>query len=174
MAGACSIGIRSQRIRKGKLATCPYVIETTRGMFEADGVIANLTPWALAKLLGDDALASLTRRVSNLKPIWGAFTVYLGVDAAAIDDPVEHHQIVVDANLPLGEGNSAFVSFSPEWDATRAPAGQRAITISTHTRVADWYALSNDEAAFEDRKQQYVERLIEAAIDCAAEVEVAS
>ncbi len=34
--------------------------------------------------------------------------------------------------------------------------------IRAHAR-ADWYALSNDEAAFEDRKQQYVERLIEAA-----------
>ena len=42
-------------------------------------------------------------------------------------------------------------------------AGQRAITISTHTRAADWYALSHDEAAFEDRKQAYTEKLIDAA-----------
>jgi len=141
----------------------PYVIETNRGVFEADGVIANLTPWALANLLGDDAPASLTKRVSNLKPIWSAFTVYLGVEAAAFDDPVEHHQIVVDMNKPLGEGNSAFVSISPEWDTRRAPAGQRAITISTHTRAADWYALAHDEAAFDDRKQAYTQRLIDAA-----------
>ena len=44
-----------------------------------------------------------------------------------------------------------------------APQGQRAITISTHTRAADWYTLANDEAAFEDRKQMYLERLINAA-----------
>jgi len=155
-------------IRKGKLLaaktrTCPYIIETKRGVFEADGVIANLTPWALAKLLGDDAPPSLTRRVSNLKPIWSAFTVYLGVDAAAIEDAVEHHQIVVDMQQPLGEGNSAFVSISPEWDTRRAPAGMRAVTISTHTRAADWYALANDEAAFEERKQAYTQKLIEAA-----------
>jgi C-3',4' desaturase CrtD len=149
------------RIRRGK--ACSYVIETNRGAFEADGVIANLTPWALARLMADEAPAALTRRVAGLTPIWGAFTTYLGVDAAAIDDPVEHHQIVVDPSQRLGEGNSVFVSVSPAWDVTRAPAGQRAITISTHTRVADWYALSSDEAAFEDRKQAYAEKLIDAA-----------
>ena len=140
-----------------------YRVETTRGEFEADLVIANLTPWALVKLMGDDAPTTLTRRVSNLTPIWSAFTVYLGVDEAAITDRVEHHQIVVDPTLPLGEGNSAFVSISPEWDTVRAPRGQRAITISTHTRAAEWYALAHDEAAFEARKQQYTERLINAA-----------
>lgn len=147
------------RLRRGRT----YQIETTRGAFEADAVIANLTPWALARLLRDDAPASLTKRVANLKPIWGAFSVYLGVDAAAMEDPIEHHQVVVDPAQPLGEGNSVFVSVSPEWDVTRAPAGRRAVTISTHTRVEDWYALAHDEAAFEERKQAYAQKLIDAA-----------
>ncbi len=56
-----------------------------------------------------------------------------------------------------------FVSISPGWDRARAPQGQRAITISTHTRAADWYTLANGEAAFEERKQMYLERLIDAA-----------
>jgi len=147
------------RLRRGQT----YRLETTRGAFEAEAVIANLTPWALAQLMADDAPAPLARRAATLKPIWGAFTVYLGVDAGAIDDPIEHHQIVVDPSQPLGEGNSAFVSISPAWDASRAPAGRRAITISTHTRVADWYALAGDDAAFEDRRQTYAQKLIEAA-----------
>ena len=33
----------------------PYLIETKRGSFEADVVLANLTPWALVKLMGDEA-----------------------------------------------------------------------------------------------------------------------
>jgi phytoene dehydrogenase-like protein len=139
------------------------VIETKRGSFEADVVLANLTPWALAKLMGDEAPSSLRQRVKNLKPISSAFMAYLGVDEAAIEDEIDHHQIIVDPMKPLGEGNSAFVSISPGWDRVRAPQGQRAITISTHTRAADWYALTNDEAAFEDRKQLYLERLIDAA-----------
>jgi C-3',4' desaturase CrtD len=156
-----------------KRAGARYAIETKRGSFEADVVLANLTPWALTKLMGDEAPSSLRQRVKNLRPISSAFMAYLGVDEAAIDPPggseppgglaVDHHQVIVDPAKPLGEGNSIFVSISPEWDRTRAPQGQRAITISTHTRAADWYALANDEAAFEDRKQMYLERLIEAA-----------
>jgi len=145
-----------------KRGACPYKIETKRGTFEADMVVANLTPWALVKLLGAEAPSSLQQRVKNLKPISSAFMAYLGVDEAAIEDEIDHHQVIVDQNRPLGEGNSVFVSISPAWDQ-RAPQGQRAITISTHTRVAEWYKLANDEQAFEDRKQLYLERLIDAA-----------
>ncbi len=166
-------------IRRGEVedaalfAACPYLVETKRGSFEADVVLANLTPWALVKLMGDEAPAGLRQRVKNLKPISGAFTAYLGVDEEAVEPPggseppggwIDHHQVIVDPAQPLGEGNSIFVSISPRWDAGRAPRGQRAITISTHTRVAEWYALANDERAFEERKQKYLEKLIDAAL----------
>ncbi|HET7376926.1 MAG TPA: FAD-dependent oxidoreductase, partial [Anaerolineae bacterium] len=151
-------------IRRGDLHSRSHVVRTKRGTFEADAIIANLTPWALTKLLGEDAPASLKKRTSGLKPSWGAFTLYLGVDAEAIEDGIEHHQVVVNPDQPLGEGNSVFVSISPAWDASRAPKGQRAITISTHTRVSDWYQLANDENAFEDRKNLYTEKLIDAAL----------
>jgi C-3',4' desaturase CrtD len=140
-----------------------HMIETKRGSFAADVVLANLTPWALAKLMGAEAPSSLRQRVKNLKPISSAFMAYLGVDEAAIEGEIDHHQVIVDPMKPLGEGNSIFVSISPEWDRVRAPQGQRAITISTHTRAADWYTLASDEAVFEERKQMYLERLIDAA-----------
>jgi C-3',4' desaturase CrtD len=147
----------------GRRKAFPYRIETKRGSFEADVVLANLTPWALVKLMGDDAPSGLRQRVKNLKPISSAFTAYLGVDEAVIEDEIDHHQVIVDPTKPLGEGNSVFVSISPGWDRGRAPHGQRAITISTHTRATEWYAPANDEAAFEERKQMYLERLIDAA-----------
>ena len=155
----------------GKREACSYRIETKRGTFEADVVVANLTPWALVKLWGAEAPSSLRQRVKNLKPISSAFMAYLGVDEEAVDPPggseppggwIDHHQIIVDPTKPLGEGNSVFVSISPQWDK-RAPQGKRAITVSTHTRVAEWYALANNEQAFEDRKQVYLERVIDAA-----------
>ncbi len=150
--------IRRENMRRRKT----HRIETKRGTFEADVVVANLTPWALVKLMGAGTPAGLRQRVKNLKPISSAFMAYLGVDEAVIEDEVDHHQVIVDPAKPLGEGNSVFVSISPHWDC-RAPQGQRAITISTHTRVAEWYSLANNEHAFEDRKQIYLERLIDAA-----------
>jgi len=154
-------------------AARPYMIETKRGSFEADVVVANLTPWALAKLMGDEVPAGLRRRVKDLKPVSGAFMAYLGVDEEAIEPPggseppggyIDHHQVIVDPAQPLGEGNSIFISISPRWDAGRAPRGQRAITISTHTQAAAWYALADDEQAFDERKQRYLEKLIDAAL----------
>ncbi len=50
-------------------------------------MVANLTPWALVKLMGDEAPAGLQRRVKDLKPISGAFMAYLGVDEEAIEPP---------------------------------------------------------------------------------------
>ena len=66
--------------------------------------MANLTPWALVKLLGDDAPSSLRQRVKNLKPISSAFMAYLGVDEAAIEDEIDHHQVIVDPNEAVGRG----------------------------------------------------------------------
>jgi phytoene dehydrogenase-like protein len=65
---------------------------------------------------------------------------------------------------PLGEGNSIFLSLSPAWDKGRAPAGRRALTISTHTSLAPWWKLFQfDRNHYEQRKQHYVDRMLRAA-----------
>ena len=58
----------------------------------------------------------------------------------------------------------AFLSVSPTWDGARAPAGHRALTISTHTRLDPWWSLQDqDPAAFAARRQGYADRLLDAA-----------
>lgn len=141
----------------------PIAVETKRGeRFEADFVVANLPPWNLAKLMGDDAPS----RLRNLPPRpadgWGAFMVYAGVDEAALphDGPL-HHQIIV--REPMGEANTVFISISPAWDEGRAPAGQRAVTISTHTGLKPWWTLFHqDRNRYEVRKEIYVTRMLDA------------
>lgn len=65
---------------------------------------------------------------------------------------------------PLGEGNSVFVSLSPEWDGGRAPPGKRAVTISTHTDLRPWWELyENDRPAYQERKAAWAERVLAAA-----------
>ena len=137
--------------------------------YPADIVVANVTPWSLRRLLGEDADheqailgAQGGRRPAT--PMWGAFMLYLGVDDVALpDEGPEHYQVVVDDRQPLGEGNSVFMSLSPRWDSSRAPAGQRAVTLSTHTDPSAWWQTANDRAAYDDRRAEYTERLLRAA-----------
>ncbi len=137
----------------------PVAVETKRGAtFPADLIVANLPPWNIARLLGE-AAPPVLQRLPPYPTGWGAFMVYAGVEEAAIpaDFPL-HHQIVVQE--PMGEGNTIFLSISPAWDKARAPVGKRALTLSTHTTLADWWQLfEHDRTAYEARKLAYAEKL---------------
>lgn len=136
---------------------------TNKGLrLECDLCIANLMPWDLARLLGDAAPAALQVDMSRRKVQWGAFTLYAGVDAA-IQPCNDHIQVVADYGRPLGETNSIFLSFSMRDDTKRAPVGTRALTMSTHTRLADWWELrerADGQSAYEDRVALYTEKML--------------
>jgi C-3',4' desaturase CrtD len=142
----------------------PATVETKKGdVFPADLVIANLTPWNIASLLGEQAPFHLRSLTPRPQPGWGAFIVYCGVDGSLIhqDFPL-HHQVVIQQ--PLGEGNSVFLSLSPAWDSSRAPVGRRAITLSTHTALNGWWELfKKDQPAYQARVEQYTQKIIAAA-----------
>ena len=150
-----------------RIETCtgrPATVMTKRGEhFSADQVVANLPPWNIARLLGNATPARLRALPAQPHDGWGAFMVYVGLDDAAIppDFPL-HHQVIVQE--PLGEGNTIFLSLSPGWDPSRAPAGQRALTISTHTALAAWWSLyDTDPQGYAQRKQRYVDKILAVA-----------
>ena len=141
-------------------------VHTNKGRrVAADNVVANVTPWALAGLLGEAAPPRLRQEVSRRDATWGAFTLYLGLDAAGLpQNTAGHHQVIVNPTQPPGEGNALFISLSDPEDLERAPAGMRAVTLSTHTAIAPWWQLRHsDEGAYLARRRRYAERLIEAA-----------
>ncbi|MEP7289961.1 MAG: NAD(P)/FAD-dependent oxidoreductase [Chloroflexota bacterium] len=140
-------------------------LETNKGdQYEADIVLANLTPWALNTLLGDQSPTSLRREVAQRDSTWGAFTLYVGIPASAVPTYSDHFQIVKDLNTPLGDGNSVFVSLSDPEDSSRAPQGFRAMTLSTHTHIEAWWNLKNhDPAGYEVRVADYRDRLLDGA-----------
>lgn len=141
-----------------------YTVETKRNpTYEADIIIANLPPWNIAQLMGDEAPQKLRTLPEQPQRGGGAFMVYVGVDAAKVPESLPlHHQVIV--REPMGEGNTLFLSLSPAWDETRAPSGQRALTISTHTSLQPWWTLlKHDPARYEQRKSYYSERLLSAA-----------
>jgi len=140
------------------------MVHTRQGLsLPADAVIANLTPWSLAAMLGDQAPSALTREVRRRPETWGAFMLYLGVDTSQLPlGMVDHHQIIARPGQPLGETNSVFLSLSPGWDDSRAPTGMRAATVSTHTVIAPWWNLKEiDPQAYADRKAEYAEKVLD-------------
>lgn len=142
-------------------------VTTNKGLhLNGDNVLTNLTPWALTDLLGEDAPPKLRNTLQKAEPTWGAFTLYLGVAESKLPpDLVGHHQVIVDHTQPPGEGNTVFISFSDAEDDSRAPAGKRAVTMSTHTEIATWWQLrqSDDESAYLTRRQRYVQKMLDAA-----------
>ena len=142
----------------------PIGVETKDCDFlPANIVVANVTPYSLAQLLGEAAPKWLRRTPPYPDDGWGAFTLYLGVDEEIFpSDFATHHQILCSETL--AEGNSVFLSVSPEWDATRAPKGFRALTLSTHTRLPQWWqAWQDGKATYERLKAEYTERMLKAA-----------
>lgn len=148
-------------------AACGVVLDDG-ARIACDAVVAALPLAAVAaaspSLAATDRGAAYRARIASGAQRWGAFTVYCGLPPGVVpDDAVLHHQIAGPYGTPLGEGATAFVSFSPAQDAARARNGGRAVTISTHTDVARWeraYARGNDAAL----KAEYRTRLL-AALD---------
>lgn len=142
-----------------------YLIRTNKGLeLEADAVVANLTPWGLAQVLGEHIPAGLRRETQRRPDTWGAFTIYAGVDASAVAGDCDHYQIIMDYDQPYGEGNSVFISLNDPADTSRAPEGQRTVTMSTHTNIQSWFALQQrDPEAYTARRDAYQEKFLRAA-----------
>ncbi|MDX1664089.1 MAG: FAD-dependent oxidoreductase [Candidatus Promineifilaceae bacterium] len=155
--------VEAIEVREGRVAA----VRTNKKLTLAcDWLIANLTPWGLHELLGEDTPPGLAREVHERDVTWGAFTLYLGLDAARLPPlPTSHHQVVVDPRQPFGEGNSVFISLSDPSDNKRAPAGRRAATLSTHTEIGPWWALreAEDETAYLSRRDAYTKKMLAAA-----------
>ena len=139
----------------------PVAVETNKKQtIPADLIIFNLPPWNIRKLMSENLPPRLSRLSEYPTDGWGAYTLYLGVDGSVIpEDFPLHHQII--SGRPLGETNSIFLSLSPTWDLDRAPFGQRAITVSTHTRLGPWWERFNEDPdAYARLKTEYSDRIL--------------
>lgn len=137
-------------------------VRDERGQVYRGQVLSALPGDATQKLLPAELRSTLAERARRAETAWGACTLYLAVDERAL--PRDHPPFVMavpDPARPLHDGNSIFISTSPDWDRTRAPAGMRAITISTHTEAAPWWSLS--EADYATRREAVVAEMLQAA-----------
>jgi C-3',4' desaturase CrtD len=134
----------------------------TPDFYPADFVVGNLTPWSLDDLLGEDSPRALRRETRQRRHGWGAFVLHLGIKADDLDAHFpDHHQMIADFDSPLGEARSVFLSLSPAWDRSRAPDGHRAVTMTTHTEVTQWWELlARDPQAYTDHKAEYADKML--------------
>lgn len=109
-----------------------FHVRTRRGVIRARAVVANVLPRALERLLGTPLPAPTSRLAAEVEGGWGAAMLYLGARVAeGVPRGAHHLELVADTSQPFERGNHLFVSLSGA-DEGRAPAGQRAITVSTH------------------------------------------
>ncbi len=138
-----------------------FVVHTSRGLIEAQAVVSALPVATTADLsttlpIADRLRPYITRDEPDLG---GAIVVTLGVaEENVANQQFTHHQVLTDYARPLGDGNNMFVSVSSPGDLDSAPAGHRAVMISTHTDLAAWEGLSDAEYAA--RKLAIGDRLI--------------
>ena len=121
-----------------------FELHTRRGSFEAAQVVCAL-PAPLAARVSPapvgDALRPFLER--NAKAAGGAIVLFPGVPEDDVD-------------APLGDGNNMFVAVSTPGALESAPAGHRAVMVSTHCALEPWEGLSADE--YEARKRAIGER----------------
>jgi C-3',4' desaturase CrtD len=125
-------------------------------------VVSNLTVWdTYGKLVGHARTPAPLRERLKAARGWGAYLLYLGADDAAVRRLPAERILALDS---WQEGETYdpvraqfMFSASPAWDAARAPASKRAVTVSLYTDAADWFAYHTDEAEHEAEDQRMLE-----------------
>lgn len=157
LGGTLRVGCAVERVG-GRLGS--YRLTTRRGPVAAAQVVAAVPPALAARLAPaavGEALAPYLRRDAGAAG--GAVIVFLGVPEREVrGQSFTHHQLLQDLDRPLGDGNNMFVSVSARGDTESAPAGFRAVMISTHTALEAWEGLS--PGSYEDRKREAGDRLV--------------
>ncbi|MEH2444656.1 MAG: C-3',4' desaturase CrtD [Nostoc sp.] len=124
----------------------------------ANHIVSNVTVQNLVQLLGQ-APSGYKNRVEKLPQASSAFVIYLGVDASAIPPGCPPHlQFLYDADGPIGENNSLFVSVSHPGDG-RAPNGKATIIASSFVDPAQWWQTDDYQGLKEKFTLQAIARL---------------
>ena len=157
LGGELRVGTRVAAIA-GKAGD--FRITTQRGEVRARSVVSSLPAQRSAQLgppeLGEALQPYLRRDEARLG---GALVVFLGVPEREVSgQQYTHHQLLGDYDAPLGDGNNMFISVSAAGDLQSAPAGFRAVMISTHCELAPWQDL--DAPSYEQRKAEAGARLL--------------
>ncbi len=133
-------------------------VVTNQGEFDSHVVISSAPLINTAQLLSQTE-TNLANRAEAQAEMWGAFTLYLGIDERVLPEDAQTYEQVTNLNVHDDAGN-LLISTSPSWDQSRAPKGKRAITVSTHVNAKKWMELAQEREAYAEAKQVMEEQLL--------------
>lgn len=135
-------------------------LDTSRGPLGARAVVSAIPIANTADLLARPEASTLAARGDDAPPMWGAFTLYLGVDERCLPVDVRPFEQVTDLGR-YHDGGNLLISTSPRWDRSRAPQGKRAVTVSTHVEAGRWLDLARDPHAYDAAKRRLEGHLLD-------------
>jgi len=157
LGGILRVGTAAERITRTREG---FIVHTRRRQFQARQIVSTLPIWNTAQLglpEVNEALAPYLKR--NETALGGAIVMFLGVPETEVKEQTfTHHQILVDYERPLNNGNNMFISVSSPGDTKSAPPGYRAVMISTHCDLKEWEGLSPE--AYAAQKEEIGQQLI--------------
>lgn len=160
LGGTLRVGHTVQKIEQ---AASGYCLQTNKGAFRAAYVISALPAANTCHIAPEPVKKRLLARVRRDRTrLGGALVAFLGVPEDEVSgDPFTHHQLFQDYGRPFGYGNNMFISVSSAGDLLSAPAGHRAVIISTHCGLDEWENLSSQ--GYEEKKGAGQRSLLEYA-----------
>ncbi len=135
-------------------------VATNRGDIDAPIVISAIPLDNTSELLSEPSSSNLPKRADAQSEMWGAFTLYLGVDERCLPKDVHFFEQVTDIERHH-DADNLLISISPAWDRSRAPEGKRAITVSTHVNAKHWIDLATDKEKYNVEKRKLEQKLLD-------------
>ncbi len=139
-------------------------IVTNRGTINVPVVVSAIPLQNTSELLEYKEDSTLPALAQKQDYNWGAFTLYLGVDANALPEDVHYFEQLSSptSNFSVSKHDvtNMLISISPSWDRSRAPEGKRAITISTHVDAKAWLNIANTSKEVYTAEKQKLEEII--------------
>lgn len=139
---------------------CRYVVHSRRGSVAARHVVCAVPAEITVRLAPEPVSRHLRPYLARDADCrGGAVVLFLGVPEEEVAGlTMTHHQLLVEYGRPLGNGNNMFVSISSPGDELSAPAGHRAVMISTHCELNEWEGL--DEVSYVEKKNRATAKLL--------------
>ena len=118
-------------------------------VFGTKAIISNLTVWdTYGKLVGLNRTPPEIKKRLNMLHGTGVYVVYAGMEESAVPRLPSERLLVKD-----GEGELTFAIATHQ----TAPAGKRAVTMTTHTDVEPWFSYQSSEEEYEEWDQEALE-----------------